>query len=261
MTGPGAGRLLRRPAAVTTGTGLGRGAGVALLRRVWSRVIGGGWDFSTEARREVVRVAVRGEEGWGGSWGGGSAGPFKVKETRRGRDEVAVEVAVVLGVVTALGFSGAGMTGVAGVAGLDLRVVDLGGDGAGAASGTTVVTVSVVTVIGAGRGCSVLRFLEDVFTGEVAASAGLGSAGLDSAGLEEISDLGVSSSRFLFLAEDLLESFGFSLCVLFTLNGSLGIEKVVANRGLGIAGIAGIAGVDGGLENSSLNVLPRLPNF
>ncbi len=261
MTGPGAGRLLRRPAAVTTGIGLGRGAGVALLRRVWSRVVGGGWDFSTEARREVVRVAVRGEEGWGGSWGGGSAGPFKVKETRRGRDEVAVEVAVVLGVVTALGFSGAGMTGVAGVAGLDLRVVDLGGDGAGAARGTVVVIVSVVTAIGAGRGCSVLRFLEDGFTGEGAVSAGLGSAGLDSAGLEEMSDLGVSSSRFLFFAEDLLGSFGFSLCALFTLNGSLGIEKVVVNSGLGIAGTAGIAGVDGGLENSSLNVLPRLPNF
>ena len=261
MTGPGAGRLLRRPAAVTTGTGLGRGAGVALLRRGWSRVVGGGWDFSTEARREVVRVAVRGEDGWTGSCGGGSAGPFKVKETRRGRDEVAVDVAMLLGVVTGLGFSGAGMTGVAGVAGLDLRVVDLGGDGAGAASGTVVVTVSVVTAIGAGRGCSVLRFFEDVFTGEVAVSAGLGSAGLDSAGFEEMSDLGVSSSRFLFFEEDLLWSFGLSLCAFFTLNGSLGIEKVVVNRGLGIAGIAGIAGVDGGLENSSLNVLPRLPNF
>ena len=206
-------------------------------------------------------AAGRGVDGGTGSWGGGSAGPFKVRETRRGRDEVAVDGAMLLGVVTALGFSGAGMTGVAGVAGLDLCVVDLGGDGAGAAVGTVVVTVSVITAIGAGRGCSVLRFFEDVFSGEVAVSAGLGSTGLGSAGFAGTSDFGVSSSRFLFFAEDLLWAFGLSLCALFTLNGSFGIEKVVVNRGLGIAGMAGIAGVDGGFENSSLNVLPRLPNF
>lgn len=90
-----------------------------------------------------MRVAVRGEA-WSGSEGG-SAGPFRVSDTRRGRDDVAVS----LGVVT-FGFSGAAMTGVAGVAGVDFRD-GLFGDGAGAARGMMVVLV-VVIVRGAGSG-------------------------------------------------------------------------------------------------------------
>ena len=98
------------------------------------------------------RVTVRGEART--SSGGGSAGPFNVKEIRRGREDVAV--ARSLGVVTAFGFSGAAMMGVAGatgVAGVERREgLDGDGDGAGAgaASGTVVVTVVVVTVSGAG---------------------------------------------------------------------------------------------------------------
>lgn len=90
-------------------------------------------------------MTVRGEDKTGS--GGGSAGPFKVKDIRRGREDVAV--ALSLGVVTALGFSGAAIRGVAGVAGVERRD-GLVGDGAGAASGTVVVTVFVVTINGVG---------------------------------------------------------------------------------------------------------------
>lgn len=96
-----------------------------------------------EARREAARELVRGDGCVGES--SGSAGPFNVKEIRRGRDDVAV--AIPLGIaVLGLGFSGAAInTGVAGVADFDL-LDGFTGEGAGAARGTLVVTVRVVSL-------------------------------------------------------------------------------------------------------------------
>lgn len=198
---------------MTTATGLGSGAGVLLLRRGCSRVFVAGVG-PTEPRRVTVRVAVRGDPRTGS--GGGSAGPFKVKETRRGREEVAVEVAAAMVLeVTALGFSGAAITGVAG-AGVDFRI-GFGGDGAGGARGIVDVTVSVVTFSGAGRACSLFCLFKEGLDGE----------GADSTCLRGSSDLGVSS-RFLFFAEDFVGSFGFAL---LSLGVSLLLGRPALTRG------------------------------
>lgn len=179
-----------------------------------------------ELRRECTRLLVRGEV-WAGS-GGGSAGPLSVKEIRRGR----VEVVDDFGVAAAVGFSGAAMTGVAGVAEVE-RLVGLAGDGAGAASGTVVVTVLVTIFRGSGWACSVLRFLgdltvegtfsEDGLAGEVTISICLGGG----SGLGE-------SSRFRFFAGVLVVFSGFSSETVFFFGASLALSILALRAELSI---------------------------
>ena len=102
-TVPGAGRLLRRDAAVMVGAGLVGVAGVADLR------LGRSWGIVAEDG--AVEVRRDGPRGGGVSCFSaffGDAGPRRVSETRRGREEVAVALGVV---ADALVLSGAGMEG------------------------------------------------------------------------------------------------------------------------------------------------------
>ena len=166
---------------------------MALLRWRCSRniVAEGG---PVEARRE------RGREGGRAGEGGGSAGPLRVREMRRGREEVAVAVGVsgCFG-VDVLG-AGAGMRGVVGVGGLDLGGLE--GEGAGAARGTVVVVV-VEMVRGEGA-WPALRFLDGFSFGEGTGSGWAGGG----------SGLGVSS-RLRFCEGVLAGSFATSFGLLF----------------------------------------------
>ena len=142
--------MLRREAAVIGFTGLVGVAGVALLRRRWSRgnvaEVGPAEFGGMEPRTEVVREPLRGEFGPAAD---GSDGPLRVRDIRRGREDVAVEGD---GLCAALvfGFSGAAIVGVAGSIESDGKA-DFGGDGAEAARGMVVVVVFVTVVLRSGE--------------------------------------------------------------------------------------------------------------
>lgn len=136
--------MLRRLAAVETGMG----AGVADLRRRWSRVgagVGSGIGAGpAETWREEGRD--KGRELSMGTGSGGGAGPRRVSEGRRERAEAAVGLRLSLGEVVGDGGGLGAFTG----------------EGAGAARGTAVVVVVVVTVAFiAGFVCVVFRFFTD----------------------------------------------------------------------------------------------------
>ena len=136
MTGPGAGRLLRRLAAVETGTG----AGVALVRRRCSRLVVGSAGGAL-ARRDVGRELGRETAGVGSR---GGAGPLRVRVTdgRRERDDD------VLGLRISVGDGR-----------VDTGVEALEVEGAAAAKGTVVVVVVVVVVVAGSAGGGGLRLL------------------------------------------------------------------------------------------------------
>ena len=154
-----------------------------------------------EPRTEVVRELVRGDCGTVEE-AAGSEGPRRVREMRRGREEVAVAVVGEgLWEEFSLGFSGAAMVGVVGEVESEGRV-DFGGEGAGAARGIVVVIVSVIRgVDSVERAGVVLGFFLAGFSEGVMASIGVAGG----------SGLGGSSSLLRFLLEELLSFRFFSL--------------------------------------------------
>ena len=125
---------------------VGPGAGVALLRRRCSREGGeGGWG-PVETWREEGRDGGR-EEGVGS---GGGAGPRRVRDGRREREDAAEVVAAGRGFLVIVGDTGWGAV--------------LTGEGAGAARGIVVVVVAG-GLTGTGGG-AVLRFLRTGLLGE-----------------------------------------------------------------------------------------------